>query len=229
VLATAHWEPESTSRDEPAFASSIDLVGVYTYNDDLQPCLAARAVAPRKPAFLIETCYEGETIRSCPNTPSDIRRRQWWAFLGCGAGEIVGNNPIWKFGTGWQQQLGSPASVAEQQLAAVAAQIAWQDLAPAPALVTGGQAPAGNDAELAVTRTADRKQAVIYIPPTGAATITVDLTQMAGAVTATWQDPSDDHSVAGGDGLTGSHAFKTPGNGVNDGGGRDWVLVLTVP
>jgi hypothetical protein len=229
VLATAHWEPESTSRDEPAFAGSINLVGVYTYDLDLQTCLAARTLAPHMPAFLIETCYEGETIRSCPNTPADIRRRQWWAFLGCGAGEVVGNNPIWKFGTGWPQQLASPASIGEQRLAAIAGQVAWQTLAPTPALVTGGQAPAGNDAELAITRTADHKQALIYIPPAGASTITVDLTQMAGAVTATWQDPSDDHSVTAGDGLTGSHAFKTPGNGSNDGGDRDWVLVLTVP
>lgn len=227
ALATAHWQPESTSRDEAAFANSISLVGVYTYMNDLQTCLAARKVTPRKPAFLIETCYEHESIRSCPDTPADIRRRQWWAFLGCGAGEIVGNNPIWKFGTGWPQQLASPASLGEQRLAAIAGSVAWQTLAPDTALITVGQAPAGNDAELAIARSADRKQAVIYVPPAGASAITVDLTRMTGSVTAIWQDPAADHSVAAGDGLTGSHAFTTPGR--NNGGDSDWVLVLTAP
>jgi hypothetical protein len=46
-------------------------------------------------------------------------------------------------------------------------------------------------------------------------------------VTATWQDPTADHSVAAGDGLLGSHVFITPGT--NDGGDGDWVLVLTAP
>jgi uncharacterized protein DUF4038/collagenase-like protein with putative collagen-binding domain len=232
VLATAHWQPESTSGDEPAFASSINLVGVYTYmlDQEKQKCATARSATPRKPAFLIETCYEGETIRSCPNTPADIRRRQWWAFLACGAGEIVGNNPIWKFGDDWPKQLASPASTGEQRLAAIAGMVAWQTLAPAGALVTAGQAPAGNDQELAIARTADHKQAVIYVPATGASTITVDLSQMTGLVTAIWQDPTADHSVAAGDGLTSnSQVFKTPGNGLNNGGDHDWVLVLTAP
>jgi hypothetical protein len=209
ALATAHWQPESTSRDEPAFASSISLVGVYTYmlDQEKQKCVTARNVTPRKPVFLIETCYEGETIRSCPNTPADIRRRQWWAFLSCGAGEIVGNNPIWKFGDGWPQQLASPASTGEQRLAAIAGMVAWPTLAPDSALVTVGQAPVGNDAELAIMRTADQKQAVIYVPSAGASTITVDLGRMTGPVTAIWQDPTADHSVAAGDGLTGLHVF----------------------
>jgi hypothetical protein len=46
-------------------------------------------------------------------------------------------------------------------------------------------------------------------------------------VTATWQDPTADHSIAAGNSLTGSQVFKTPGN--NDGGDTDWVLVLTAP
>jgi hypothetical protein len=49
----------------------------------------------------------------------------------------------------------------------------------------------------------------------------------ASPVTATWQDPTANHSIAAGNGLTGSHVFKTPGS--NDGGDSDWVLVLTAP
>jgi hypothetical protein len=229
ALSSAHWEPESTSNSEPAFTSSINLVGVYTYmlGQEKLSCAAARSMTPRKPAFLLETCYEHETIRSCPDTPVDIRRRQWWGFLACGAGEIVGNNPIWKFGTGWQQQLASPASTGEQRLAAIAGTVAWQTFVSDSALVTVGQGATGNDTELAIVRTADHKQAVIYVPTGGASMITVDLGRMTGAVTGIWQDPTADHSVSAGDGLTGLHVFKTPGN--NNGNAADWVLVLTAP
>jgi hypothetical protein len=81
--------------------------------------------------------------------------------------------------------------------------------------------------EVIATRTADHKQAVIYIPPSSASTITVDVTRLTGSVTATWQDPTADHSVAAEDKPAGSHTFKTPG--LNSGGDTDWVLVLTAP
>lgn len=223
VLATGHWDPESTSRDEPAFVDSIQLVGVYTYFPDLPMCRTARAAVPRMPVFLIETCYEHETIRSCPDTTADVRRRQWWGLLGCGAGEIAGNNPIWKFGSGWPQQLGSPVSLGEARLAAIARQVAWQALALDDGLVSAGRG--SGDAEVAAARTADGRQALIYLPPAAASTITVELGRLNGAVTAVWHDPAADHSVAAGDGLTGSHAFTTPG--ANTGGDADWVLVLT--
>jgi hypothetical protein len=198
ALASAHWAPESTSRDEPTFVDSLRLVGVYTYLDVLPACRAARLAGPRLPSYLIETCYEHETIRSCAGTATEVRRRQWWALLGCGAGEIVGNNPIWKFGSGWPQELASPASLGEARLAALAQQVS-----------------------------ADHKQAVIYIPPDGASTITVDLGQLSGPVTATWQDPTTERSMSAGSGLTGSHAFTTPGS--NAGGDADWVLMLGAP
>ena len=224
ALASAHWSPESDSRDETAFASSIHLVGVYTYQFVLQNCRDARADLPRKPTYLIETCYEGETIQGCSGSASETRRRQFWGLLGCGAGEVVGNFRIWKFASGWPQQLGSRVSIAEQRLLAATQQLPWQTLSLDDALV----ADRGTDySEIAAARTADGKQALIYIPPDGAATFTVDLSRMAGPVTATWQDPTADHSIAAGDGLTGPHEFTMPGN--NNGGDRDWLLTLVVP
>ncbi|HMG56611.1 MAG TPA: putative collagen-binding domain-containing protein, partial [Kofleriaceae bacterium] len=98
------------------------------------------------------------------------------------------------------------------------------------ALVTAGRVTPNQPAlEVIATRTADHKQAVIYMPPGGPAQITVDLTLLSGAVTAICQDPTADHSVAAGDGLTDSvHVFTRPA-GNNNGGDNDWVLVLTVP
>jgi hypothetical protein len=214
---------ETTSRDEPAFTSSIDMVGVYTYGIDLSWCRDARRVSPRMPAYLLETCYEGEPYGRCP-AASDVRRQQWWALLGCGAGEIYGVEGLWQFDDGWQQKLGSALSVAEQRLFTIAQQVSWQTLELDDALVPDRGTDTG---EIAATRTSDGKQALIYVPPDGASTFTADLSQMSGAVTATWLDPTGSHSMPAGNGLTGSHAFTTPGgNGRGDG---DWVLMLAVP
>jgi uncharacterized protein DUF4038/collagenase-like protein with putative collagen-binding domain len=227
ALATGHWAPESTSRSEPMFTSSIDLVGVYTYQQILPACRAARTDTrfPRMPTYLFETCYEHETIQGCAATTAEVRRRQWWGVLGCGAGEIVGNSPIWRFGTGWAAELGSPVAVAEGRLAQLVQQVAWQTLELDDALVTANRGT--GYAEIVATRTADHRSALIYIPPNGAATITVDLSHLTAAATATWQDPTAVRSVAAGTALTGSRMFTTPGN--NSGGDKDWVLVLSVP
>jgi hypothetical protein len=208
------------------FASSINIVGVYTYNLALPMCRSARVRTPTMPTYLIETCYENDMYGRCPAI-GDVRRQQWWSLLGCGAGEIYGVEGIWQFDSTWSQKLGSPVSVGEQRLNAIAQQVAWQTLALDDALVTTGRGTSGSNDEVAAARTADHKQALIYIPPNGGAQITVDLSRMSGPVTAIWQDPTADHSVAAGDGLTGNHVFTVPSPGTNDGGDNDWVLVLT--
>jgi hypothetical protein len=230
ALTSAHWAPNSTSRTEQAFTGSIKLVGVYDYGDDLQDtCRTARNGAPRMPTFLLETCYEGEVIQSCSSDPLEARRRQFWGWLGCGAGQIYGVGGIWQFSPGWQSKLGSPVTVSAQRLLAIAQRVAWNTLGPDAALVTAGGGDVGSEFEVVAARTADHKQAVIYLPPDSPATaVTVDLAELSGPVTATWQDPTADHSVAAGDGLAGDQVFtRPPGN--NSGGDTDWVLVLTVP
>ena len=231
--ASAHWAFDLTSLAEKAFAGSVDFIGVYNYADSLQDiCRSTRTdpLSPRAPTYLIETCYEYETVQSrCSPDPFDVRRRQFWGWLGCGAGQIYGIGGLWQFSSTWRDDLGAPAAVSASRLLAIARQVSWQTLSPDDALVTAGRGTSGMPDEVIATRTADHKQAVIYIPPKATAQITVDLSRMSGAVTATWQDPTADHSVAAGDGLTGSHVFKPPGNGSNSGGDTDWVLVLTAP
>jgi hypothetical protein len=225
ALTSAHWAPESTSRSEAAFADAIDLVGVYTYQDVLPACQTARAVTPRKPTFLIETCYENEGIQSCMKLPMEARRRQWWGLLSCGAGEISGNDPIWSFDTGWPQALTSPVSISQVRLVTIARSLLWQSLVPDNTLITAGLG--SGYTQVAAARTADRKQALIYLPPGAASSITVDLSRMIEPVTATWQDPTAVGSMSAGGGLTGSLKFTAPGR--NASGDSDWVLVLSTP
>jgi hypothetical protein len=225
TLSTTHWAPGSTSRSQTTFAGAIDIVGVYSYFDLVAPCRTERAATQRKPTFLMETCYEHEDLNSCAPTTAEVRRRQWWGFLGCGAGEISGNRPIWSFGSGWQAELASPVSTNQVRLVTIAGSVRWETLAIDDLLITAGR---GNGySEVVPARTTDRKQALIYLSPDAASSFTVDLNRMSGPVTATWQDPSAVRSIAAGENLTGSRAFSRPGN--NAGGDRDWVLVLTSP
>lgn len=218
ALASAHWKPESTSRDEPMFASMIDLVGVYTYAVSLPYCRATRALAPKRPTFLIETTYENE--RGVPVT--EIRAQQWRGMIGCGAGEIAGNNPIWRFGSGWAAQLDSPLSKAHVRLQEIATTVRANELVYDAALVTAGRGTGA--AEVASARTSDGTQAIVYVPPTGAGSITLDLARLTAAMTAQWADPTSNATAAAGTGLTGLHTFAVPGD--NAGGARDWVLML---
>jgi hypothetical protein len=232
ALTSAHWAPNSTSRSEPNFSGSIKLVGVYDYSTSLSTtCRNARtdASSPRMPTYLLETCYEGELIQGCSGDSAEARRRQFWGWLGCGAGQIYGIGGMWQFSSGWVNKLGSPASVSAQRLVTIAQQVAWNTLAPDDGLVTAGAA-AGSIA----ARTANNRQAVIYLapklpapaPPINTAPITVNLARLSGAVTATWQDPTANRSIAAGSGLTGSQVFTPPAGG-NSAGNQDWVLVLT--
>jgi len=229
ALTSGHWAPESTSLDEPNFAAGVDIVGVYTYEPVSAKCRDARPKTPRKPTYLFETRYENEPSPDSLPTgdPFHVRRQQWWGMLGCGAGEISGNDKIWQMVDGWPSMLSSPVSIAQQRLAAIVQSTAWQTLTVDDALITSGRGSSGDWTEVVAARTSDQKQALIYIPEGGATSITVDLNRMAGPVTALWQDPTVDHSVAAGDGITGSHVFTTPG--LNSGQNHDWVLVLTAP
>lgn len=218
ALASAHWHSETTSRDEPTFASMIDLVGVYTYDSALSGCLSARDLAPKRPTFLMETTYENERGVAV----SDIRAQQWHGMIGCGAGEFSGNNPIWLFGDGWTAQLESPLSKAQARLQEIASSLRISDLAYDDAFIAAGR---GSDAAgVAATRTGDGTQAIVYVPPSAAASIGLDLSRMTASVTATWTDPTTNATTVAGTGLTGLRSFTIPG--ANASGSRDWVLVV---
>lgn len=218
ALASAHWNPETTSRDEPTFASMIDLVGVYSYAENLTLCRTARSATPKRPTFLLETTYENEHGVPVP----EIRAQQWRGILGCGAGEISGNNPIWRFGNSWATQLDSPLSKAQTRLRTIADSLRVTGLVDDTALVSAGRGTGA--AEVAGARTADGRQAVAYLPPGAAATLEIDLSRMTGPVTATWYDPTATATAAAGTGLMGRQTFTVPG--ANASGNRDWVLVF---
>lgn len=232
MLHTGHWRPYSSSLDEAAFAPRMDLDAVYRYRTPHRACRQAYARSPALPAFLIETGYEGEAIDdSSPPT----RKYQYWAALGCTAGQLFGSRPDWSFGPGWRAALDSPGALDMSRLGGLLDSLPWQALVPSGlggtrVLVTGGSGADGGQDEIVSAAASDGSALVAYVPPTGAGprSLVVDLSALSGPATARWFDAAGGGWVPLGRVPAGGRRwFTTPGRRPGD--LDDWALVITRP
>jgi hypothetical protein len=137
---------------------------------------------------------------------------------------------MWQFIDGWRAQLDSPGAVQMAYVKALFEPRAWYNLVPdqSNSVVTVGVGTFGSTDYVTAARTPDGKLVMAYVP--SARTITVDMSQLSGPVTARWYDPSAGTftQIAGSPVLnTGLADFVTPGPNAN--GDEDWVLVLETP
>jgi Protein of unknown function (DUF4038)/Putative collagen-binding domain of a collagenase len=137
---------------------------------------------PQMVFFYIEGDYEGEGASlTC------LTGQHAWAVLGGSGGHVFGNGPIWYFGAGWENQLGSAGSRAMGHLADLFHSRAWFRLMPDYAgdvLVSG----AGSDGLAAST--SDGDSILVYV--SSARTIMVDLSGLDGTMARGWWfDPSN--------------------------------------
>ena len=173
-------------------------------------------------------------------TPHQLRRQEYWSLLSGATGHLYGNHSTWQFLCpqrdasgdcvgGWKDQLDTPGA---QQIAYVNALFGsrrWYDLVPdqAHGLVTDGLGTYGTLDYVTAARTPDGTLGLAYLP--SSRTVTVDLSELRGPVTARWYDPTAG-TYAPIDGSpfanTGSQQFTPPGD--NAAGEDDWVLVLEV-
>jgi uncharacterized protein DUF4038/collagenase-like protein with putative collagen-binding domain len=173
------------------------------------------------PFFLIEAIYEGEGA-----SEAEVRQQAYQAVLSGGTGQVMGNNPIWLFGSGWQQALGSRGAQTLSYLPALLGTRAWWTLVPDVnhTVLTAGIS-SGSD-QAATARASDGSFVLAYLP--SARSVTVDLAQLSGPnVVARWYDPANGSyaSVAGSPfAASGSHVFSPAGT--NSSGYSDWVLVV---
>jgi hypothetical protein len=156
---------------------------------------------------------------------------------------IVDNHVIWNcFGGDWKQNLGSPHTLDFQRMGQFLDGVAWWRLVPSAVpgmktLVTAGTGTFTNVTQLGVgevggddwivaAATPDGASLVAYVPPAHVGSFTVDLTALAGQVTARWIDPTNGGSTPVGTFTnTGQQIFSIP-SGNNSGGSTDWVLDL---
>lgn len=230
ALHTAHGAPETAAADYWGGEPWLHINNVYTYKTTYPPARAQYARSDRMPFFLMESAYENEHGA----TELRVRIQAYQALLSGAAGQVYGNNPIWRFDgpalhpapTSWQQALDSRGAQSMTHLRSLFASLPWWSLEPdiAGALVTGGEG-SGQD-KVVAARVPDKSLALIYLP--SLRKVRVDLGQLAGPkLKARWYDPAAGRfvEIAGSPfPAEGSHVFH-PGT-ANGAGLGDWVLVL---
>ena len=193
------------------------------YTDDSTVVAAAFGEFNRStaPFFLIEAIYEGEGASA-----QTVRLQAYQTVLSGGSGHMMGNNPMWFFGSGWQNALNSPGARSLTYVGGLFASRAWWTLQPdtGNTLLTGG-VQTGPDRAVA-SRASDGSFAFVYVP--SQRSVTINLSQMAGPrVNATWYDPTSGKTtlVSGSPFLaSGSRSFNQTVS--NSGRDNDWVLIL---
>ena len=231
--------PTSGSLDDPAWAPLIQLNASYTYDPTYMQVLTDYNRTNFLPTFMVEANYEFEQNLGPPGgTPLQLRRQEYWTMLSGATGQLYGNHYTWQFlcpqrdGAGdciggWKDELDTPGQTEFGYVKQLFESLRWYDLIPDQnhAVVTGGFGTYGTDDYATAASTSDGKLAIVYMP--SSRTITVDLSRLAGTVTARWYDPSagtfatDSGSPYAN---AGSQQFAPPGpNAAGDG---DWVLVL---
>ena len=199
----------------------LQVNDVYTYTN-----LVANAFQEYQrssmPFFLIESRYENESGAG----EVQLRTQAYQLVLSGAMGQVMGNTPIWRFDTGWQQALDSRGARTLSYLPPLLASRAWWTLVPdiSHTVLTAGVS-SGTD-QAATARASDGSFVLAYLP--SARAVTVDLTKLNGPnVVARWYDPANGTyaSVAGSPFAASGTRVFTPAS-TNSSGFSDWVLVL---
>jgi hypothetical protein len=208
---------ESVARNEPW----LNLFNIYTSSTDVVAEAFTEYAAAARPSFLIEGRYEDRG----GNGPF-IRLQAYHALLSGISGHLIGNDPMWYFGAGWQSYLDSDGARSLPVMGALFNSRQWWLLQPDrnATFMTGG---IGSGEQRAVAALAsDRTFALAYTPENRA--LTFNLARLAGpTVGARWFDPANGvyTGIAGSPfAASGSRTFTPPAR--NSQNARDWVLVL---
>jgi len=225
----------SASLDDPNWVSIIGLNAAYTYYPTYAEVLHAYNQSASMPTFMVEAHYDGENVGGEMGTPNVLRRQEYWSMLSGAAGQMYGTQ-YWDFHSGWQAGIDTVGAQQLQYGTALFSSRPWYDLVPDQnhSVVTAGYGTFSTSGNVsandyaAVARTSDGALVMAYMPTLR--TLTVDMTQLSGPVTARWYDPANGtYSAIAGSPFanTGTRQFMPAGN--NSVGDGDWVLVLEMP
>jgi hypothetical protein len=230
----------SASLDDARWNSLVELDGVYTYYPTYAQVLKEYNRSNFRPVFLEEASYEFEhNFNTAGGAPANLRRQGYWTMLSGATGQLYGSAYTWKLPNGWltnwRSKLDTPGVVQLSYMRDLFALRKWYDLIPDQRHTVvidgyGTPAPLGTgsvttDTYATAARTLDGKQAAVYMPTIR--TITVDMSQLAGPISAQLYDPTTARyiNVNGSPFLNSGHKQFTP-PGKNGDGDGDWVLVL---
>lgn len=213
-LMTAHFQRGHSARALTQ-ASWLSLNVAYTTDVVHTQCLEEYARTPPMPFLLFEARYENEWR----STVADQRRQAYTALL-CGAmGQALGNLPLWKFDTGWQAAMDSPATRHMAHVRALFLSRAWHELVPDVERTVVYARGAGAKF-VPGARTRNGETVLVYLPA-GTPTVRIDMTKISGErVRAWWYNPRDGTAALINDYRASAMQKFTPPDK------EDWVLVL---
>jgi len=231
-----NYEVSSSLDDAATWGSIIKLNLAYTYYPTYAEVLHAYNQTPTIPAFMGEANYEFEDNNGVnPPSPYVLRLQEYWTMTSGATGQIYGNHYTWDDGTNWADEQAHLDTVGVQQLQYLNAlfdSLPWQNLVPdqSHTFVTAGYgtfsttSPLAENNYVSAAIDPDGTTGVAYLPQ--ASTITVDMAEMSGTVTARWYDPTTgQYTTIGTFPNSGTQQFTSPGPHPSD-GYDDWVLLL---
>jgi len=226
------WDGYNSSAPRTAFDNTnlrqyMTLDGVYvSHTRPFSSLFQQEYNAGNSPTFLIESTYEDNGTNTGGTTLPDIRHEAYVDFLSGTTGYMFGNDLIWEFGTGWQQQMTSPGAQEMTYFGDLVNSLPWYNLTPDwnGTVFQGVSTSTDYVGEYA----ADGSLAIAYQPSTGTGSqsFTVNMSKFSGPVTAQWFDPTNGTYTTIGTGLanSGTMTFNSPST--NSGGQNDFVLIL---
>jgi hypothetical protein len=200
----------------------LTVNNIYTNESTVVASAFGEYARSTMPFFLLEARYENEQGAG----EHVVRYQAYQAVLSGAAGHLMGNNPIWLFGSGWQTALNSGGATTLAHLRSLFDSLAWWTLVPdtGNTLLTVGAGTGGSRAVAA--RATNGAFALLYTP--SVRTLTVNLAQLGGPnVRARWYDPSNGtYTTVNGSPFPASGAQTFTPTGNNARGFGDWALVL---
>lgn len=228
-LFTMHIGGDPSTAEDAGSQSWLTLNDIYaSYLDIPNEGAIAWAVSPTMPFFMIEGYYANDRA-----TDQQCRQQNYSAVLvGALGGFVFGTNLIWKFaydGGDWTKELASQGSLDAARAGTFFNSIAWYSLVPDTShnVLTAGYGTIGTADYAPCAIDAGGTLAVIYMPSNRS--MTVDMSQFSGTVTARWFDPTDGSYIADAASPlsnTGTHNFSRAST--NSTGDADWILILEV-
>ena len=226
---------ESLSTDGPTLGPLMTINAGYSYHPTYEVIERGRTTE-NIPVVFFEGAYEN-AVTGFPSTPLDIRKQLGWSMTSGGAGTFYGNDSLWEFQSGWQNQLDTSDVAQRKAFNAAFAGINWQNLQPDVdnQLVVSGRnseytawstssGPDTNDPTygnyVSAAYSADGTLGVIYNPDTTVNQITISSSVFGVNPSITAVDPTDGARTSLG-------WTTTPAMGTNAGGDHDWLFIIT--
>jgi hypothetical protein len=236
-LQTIEIASPDCSDDDWNWTPIVQLNAAYTYATTYPVILHCYNQSSTQPVFLTEATYESDDNTSWGGdvgTPYILRLQEYWTMLSGGAGQLYGNAKTWGAKGNWLNDLDTTGVTQLRYGTNLFSAHAWYNLVPDQnhTVVTAGYGTfmqamplLSNNSYVTAASTPDGKLAMAYIPVHE--TITVNLSQLSGLVTATWYDPTmGTYTAVYGSPFINSGTMQFAPPGTHSDGYADWVLVL---